>query len=93
MILLTTVKLVGQVAVSIGVGTITKAFIKTLPLENATKLAKVAIKVGGVFIGGALALQAGKKWNRDVDNTVNFTKKIINKIKKEGSKETEKEAE
>lgn len=89
------IKLVGQLAVGIGVSTVTKVFIKNITPSNVTKFGKVAIEIGGWFIGGVLAHQAGKKWNEDVDKTVDIVKKI-KKIKEDSKKEeskTETEAE
>jgi len=83
------VKLIGQLAVGVGVSTVTKVFIKNITPSNVTKAAQVAINIGGWFIGGVLAQQASKKWNSDVDRTVKIVKKI-NKIKEDSKKEESK---
>jgi len=88
-----TVKLVGQLAVGIGVGAVTKTFIQSITPENVAKFTKVAIVVGGWFIGGVLTIQASKKWNSDVDSIVTFAKKIKNIKNQKVEEKTETEAE
>lgn len=70
------VKLVGQLAVGVGVSAVTKTFINSITPENVTKFTKVAIGIGGWFIGGVLVMQAGKKWNQDIDSAIAFVQKI-----------------
>ena len=89
MLVVGAIKLVGQLAVGIGVSTVTKAFIKSITPSAATKVAKVAIEVGSYFIGGVLIHEAGKKWNSDVDKAVEIVKSI-KKIKEESKKEESK---
>lgn len=88
MLVVGAVKLIGQLAVGVGVSTVTKVFIKSITPENATKAVKVVIGIGGWFIGGVLTAQASKKWNSDVDNVVKIVKKI--KIVKEETNEESK---
>lgn len=94
MFIIGAVKLIGQLAVSMGVGQVTKMFIKSITPSNATKFAKISVSIGSWFIGGALAMEAGRKWNHDVNRAVEFAKKMQLKIKqKTEESKTEKEAE
>jgi len=92
MLMVGAVKLIGQLAVGAGVSTVTKLFIKSITPSNVTKYTKVVTEIGGWFIGGVLCMQAGKKWNSDVDHAVNFVKRI-KIVKKQENIETKTEIE
>ena len=60
-------------------------------LQNSPK---VAIGIGGWFIGGVLVMQAGKKWNQDIDSAIAFVQKNkryqkIKKVEEEPTTEVE----
>ena len=92
MLVIGAIKLVGELAVGFGVGTVAKTFIKSITPTAATKITKVAIEVGSWFISGVLIHEASKKWNSDVDKTVDIVKKI-KKLKEESKKESKPETE
>jgi len=71
------VKIVGKIAVTIGVGAVAGAFLNALMPSNVTKFGKVAMWIGTMFIGGVLVEEAGKKWDSQVDDVVN----LVNAIK------------
>jgi len=65
--ILTVVKSIGGIVISIGVGAITKNLIKATTPEDVTKLTKLCIKVGGGFLAGAGASAAIDNFDKTID--------------------------
>jgi len=94
MLLAGAVKLVGQVVIGYGVSAFTSAIVKSITPENAVKMTKVAIKIGGLCVGGVVAAAASKRFNKNVDDVVDIANKVktkLDELKKEESKEKEAE--
>ena len=87
------VKLIGQIAVNVGVGTVTKLLVKSITPSNATKAVKVAVGIGSFVISSVITAQASKKWNDDVDNVVKIVKKIKKFKDEESTEESKPETE
>ena len=82
-----TVKLVGGLAVSIGIGAVTGNLIRITTPANTGAIAKACIKVGSYAIAGIASTEAGKQFGKKVDLVTNMVGNFTEKIKKE---ETEK---
>ena len=81
------VKIVGSVAVSIGIGAVAGNIIMVTTPANTGKIAKACIKVGGYAISGIASTEAGKQFGKKVDLITNMVDNFTEKLKKE---ETEK---
>lgn len=93
MLLVGAIKIVGNLVIGYGVTAFTNALTKSITPENAVKLTKTAIKIGGWAIGGVVAAAAGKKFSKEVDLVFDVAKKVKNKIENPENEESKKEKE
>ena len=77
------IKLVGGVAISIGVGAILKNIIKKYTPEQANKLTKVCTAVGGFFLSSSVAAMAVDRFETDVDNVWTAVNKVLENTEEE----------
>lgn len=79
-----TIKLVGGLVISIGIGAITKNLIKATTPEDVKRFTKFCIGVGSFFVAGAAAKAATDKFDGTFDS---FTKFIETLMQEKGNNE------
>lgn len=74
---LTAVKIVGGIAISIGVGAVVKNLVRATTPEDVKKGTEICIKVGSFFIAGMLATAANDKFGQHVDAVIQTIEVVI----------------
>lgn len=82
-ILLTIIKLVGGVTISIGVGAILNNIIKKYTPEQVNKLTKVCTAVGRFFLSSSVAAMVVDRFEADVDNIWTAVNKVLDNTEEE----------
>ena len=67
---LTAVKIVGGVAISIGVGAIVKNVVKATTPEDVSRQTAICIKVGSFFLAGVLGAATNQRFAKDIDSVI-----------------------
>jgi mannose/fructose/N-acetylgalactosamine-specific phosphotransferase system component IIB len=84
-----TIKTVGSLAVSVGIGAVARNIIKvTTPSDTGTVM-NVCIKVGAYAIGGIASAEAGRQFGKKVDLVNEMVEKTMEKMNKEESEKVE----
>lgn len=81
-----TVKMVGSLAVSVGIGSVATNVIMAVMPPGAGLVTRGCIKVGTYAISGLAATEAGKQFGRKVDLITTIVEKTMGDIKEDQEK-------
>jgi NAD/NADP transhydrogenase beta subunit len=85
--ILTVVKIVGGIVISIGVGAVTANLIKATTPKDVRKLTKICIGVGSFFVARTAATAASDKFDHTMDSIIKMVTKFMEITKDDQQKE------
>lgn len=75
--ILTVVKVVGGIVISIGIGAVATNLIRATTPKNVKKITKICIEVGSFFASGLAAAKASEKFDCTIDTIMGVVTKFI----------------